>query len=32
VEPDLLEAVRELSQREKSIHKATRDIVVGRNQ
>lgn len=32
VEPDLIEAVRELSDRERSIHKATRDIVVGRNQ
>lgn len=32
VEPDLIEAVRELGDREKSIHKAARDIVVGRNQ
>jgi hypothetical protein len=32
VEPDLIEAVRELADRERSIHKATRDIVVGRNQ
>lgn len=32
VEPDLIEAVRELADREKSIHKATRDIAVGRNQ
>jgi hypothetical protein len=32
VEPDLVEAVRELAEREQRIYKATRDIVVGRNQ
>jgi hypothetical protein len=32
VEPDLVEAVRELGEREQRVYKATRDIVVGRNQ
>ena len=32
VEPDLVDAVRELGDREQKIYKATRDIVVGRNQ
>ena len=32
VEPDLIEAVRELADREQRIYRSTRDIVTGRNQ